>query len=219
MTQLARLFLHQVLEPLCEPLDALPEFTCLQGIPRSEIERYLHGAISISPNIDHLERAYDDAKYGDFSQRPFMDITIPSLIDPTMAPPGKHVINLFGGHAPYTLKDSDWGQEREAFRKTVFDTVDEVAPGFSNGVIDSQLLLPPDIERIINSPQGHIFHGELSLEQLFFQRPAPGYSDYRSPVTGLYQCGSSTHPGGGVSAIPGHNAAREILRDWRRLPK
>ena len=97
--------------------------------------------------------------------------------------------------------------------------MDEVAPGFSDDVIDTQLLLPPDIERIINSPHGHIFHGELALEQLFFQRPAPGYADYRAPVTGLYQCGSSTHPGGGVSGIPGHNAAREVLRDWKRLPK
>ena len=180
-----------------------------------EVPNYVH----IGPTVEYMEAAYDDARRGTYSRRPFVTAVVPTTVDDSLAPPGKHVINLFGGHAPYTLQDSDWSQEREAFRKTIFDTVDEVAPGFSDDVIDSQLLLPPDIERITNSPQGHIFHGELSLEQLFFQRPAPGYSDYRSPVAGLYQCGASTHPGGGVSAIPGHNAAREILRDWKRLPE
>jgi phytoene dehydrogenase-like protein len=110
-----------------------------------------------------------------------------------------------------------WEAERSSFLSNVYDTIDEVAPGFSDGVIAEQVLLPPDIERIINTPHGHIFHGELALEQLFFQRPAPHYSDYRSPIRGLYQCGSSTHPGGGVSGIPGHNAAREILKDWSSL--
>jgi phytoene dehydrogenase-like protein len=115
------------------------------------------------------------------------------------------------------LDGHEWDEVQPAFVKNVFDTIDELAPGFSDGIIDSQVLLPPDIERIINTPQGHIFHGELALEQLFFQRPAPHFSDYRSPVRGLYQCGASTHPGGGVSGIPGHNAAREILRDWNAL--
>ena len=179
-----------------------------------DVANYVH----IGPTVEYMEAAYDDARRGTYSARPFVTAVVPTTVDDTLAPPGKHVINMFGGHAPYSLANSSWEQERENFRQTIFDTVDEVAPGFSDGVIDSQLLLPPDIERIINSPNGHIFHGELSLEQLFFQRPAPGYADYRSPITGLYQCGSSTHPGGGVSAIPGHNAAREILRDWRRLP-
>ncbi len=120
---------------------------------------------------------------------------------------------------PYDLKDGNWEQERDGFTKNVFDTMDEFAPGFSDSVIDAEVLLPPDIEREINSPHGHIFHGELALEQLFFQRPAPYYADYRSPIAGLYQCGASTHPGGGVSGIPGHNAAREILKDWSRLPR
>jgi phytoene dehydrogenase-like protein len=180
-----------------------------------EVPNYVH----IGPTVEYMEAAYDDARRGTYSQRPFITSVVPTTVDDSLAPPGKHVINMFGGHAPYALEGTNWDNEREAFLQTVFDTVDEVAPGFSDGVIDSQLLLPPDIERIINSPQGHIFHGELALEQLFFQRPAPNYSDYRSPVTGLYQCGASTHPGGGVSGIPGHNAAREILRDWRRLPK
>ena len=134
-------------------------------------------------------------------------------MDDSLAPPGKHVVNLFGGHAPYRLKGGDWAEEKETFRKTVFDTVERYAPGFSDDVIAEQLLVAPDIERIVNLPQGHIFQGELSLDQLFFQRPVSGYADYRTPIRGLYVCGSSMHPGGGVSGIPGHNAAREILKD------
>lgn len=175
--------------------------------------------VHIGPDVEYLQAAYEDARHGCFSRRPFMTMVIPTLVDDTLAPPGKHVINLFGGHAPYELDDRSWDDERPAFTQTVFDTVDELAPGFSDGIIESQVLLPHDIERIINSPQGHIFHGELALEQLFFQRPAPHYADYRSPVEGLYQCGASTHPGGGVSGIPGHNAAREILKDWKRLQR
>ena len=175
--------------------------------------------IHIGPTVEYLQTAYEDACQGRYSSRPFITAVVPTTVDDTLAPPGKHVVNLFGGHAPYALKGADWKDARPGFVKNVFDTIDELAPGFSSGIIDSQVLLPPDIERIINTPQGHIFHGELALEQLFFQRPAPHYSDYRSPVRGLYQCGSSTHPGGGVSGIPGHNAAREILRDWRALSR
>jgi phytoene dehydrogenase-like protein len=171
--------------------------------------------VHIGPDVDYLQAAFEDASHGRWSRRPFVTAVVPTTVDDTLAPPGKHVVNLFGGHAPYELKDADWGTERARFLRNVYDTIDELAPGFSDGVIAEQLLLPPDIERIINTPQGHIFHGELSLEQLFFQRPAPHYADYRSPLRGLYQCGSSTHPGGGVSGIPGHNAAREILKDWK----
>jgi phytoene dehydrogenase-like protein len=173
--------------------------------------------VHIGPTIDYLQEAYEDACRGTYSRRPFVTAVVPTTVDDSLAPPGKHVINLFGGHAPYRLDGESWDEAQPGFVKNVFDTIDELAPGFSDAVIDCQVLLPRDIERIINTPEGHIFHGELALEQLFFQRPAPHYSDYRSPVRGLYQCGSSTHPGGGVSGIPGHNAAREILRDWRRL--
>ena len=173
--------------------------------------------VHIGPTVEYLHEAYEDASNGTYSRRPFITLVVPTMVDDSLAPPGKHVINAFGGHAPYELEGTSWEAERAAFTDTVFDTIDELAPGFSDGVIESQVLLPPDIERIINSPHGHIFHGELALEQLFFQRPAPHYADYRSPVDGLYQCGASTHPGGGVSGIPGHNAAREILKDWKRL--
>jgi phytoene dehydrogenase-like protein len=175
--------------------------------------------VHIGPTIEYLQAAYEDACHGRYSRRPFITAVVPTTVDDTLAPAGKHVINLFGGHAPYELDGAGWEEARPGFVRNVFDTIDEVAPGFSDGIIDSQVLLPTDIERIINTPQGHIFHGELSLEQLFFQRPAPHYADYRSPIRGLYQCGSSTHPGGGVSGIPGHNAAREILRDWRALAR
>ena len=173
---------------------------------------YMH----IAPDIDYLERAYDDAKYGWYSARPFITPVVPTIVDDTLAPPGKHVVNLFGGHAPYTLKNGDWAVEKENFKKTVFDTIEEWAPGFSNDVIEAQLLVAPDIENIVALPQGHIFHGELSTDQLFFQRPVSGYADYRTPLQGLYICGSSMHPGGGVSGIPGYNAGREILKDLRR---
>jgi len=178
-----------------------------------ESPNYVH----IGPDIEYLQAAYEDACHGRYSRRPFITAVVPTTVDTTLAPAGKHVVNLFGGHAPYTLQGATWETERAPFLRNVYDTIDEIAPGFSDGVIAEQVLLPPDIERIINTPHGHIFHGELALEQLFFQRPAPHYSDYRSPIRGLYQCGSSTHPGGGVSGIPGHNAAREILKDWSSL--
>jgi phytoene dehydrogenase-like protein len=177
-----------------------------------EYPTYVH----IGPSIEYLERAYDDAKYGGFSQHPFITPVVPTIVDDTLAPAGKHVVNLFGGHAPYALKMGTWQEQREAFVKRVLATVDQFAPGFSSQIIDMQVLLPPDLEDLIALPQGHIFHGELLPDQLFFQRPAPHFADYRSPLKNLYLCGSSAHPGGGVSGIPGYNAAREILKDWRR---
>jgi phytoene dehydrogenase-like protein len=170
---------------------------------------YMH----IAPDIDYLERAYDDAKHGWYSKEPFITPVCPTIVDDTLAPPGKHVVNLFGGHAPYTLKNGDWKDEKEQFKKNIFKQIEAFAPGFSDDVIKAQLLLAPDIEANVGLPMGHIFQGELSLDQLFFQRPISGYADYRTPIEGLYICGSSTHPGGGVSGIPGHNAAREILID------
>lgn len=172
--------------------------------------------VHIGPDIDYLERAYDDAKYGWYSARPFITPVVPTTVDDTIAPPGKHVVHMFGGHAPYDLKNGNWEQEKDNFTRTVLSVMDEFAPGFSSQIIDMQVLTPRDIEATLNLPHGHIFHGELALDQLFFQRPAPGWADYRTPIRGLYQCGSSCHPGGGVSGIPGHNAARRILGDLRK---
>ena len=192
-----------------------PQYTILDKVKRDgAIGNFAYPTyVHIAPDISYLERAYDDAKHGWYSSAPFMTPVAPTIVDDTLAPPGKHVVNIFGGHAPYELKGGDWATEKENFRKTVFDTIERYAPGFSSDVIEAQLLVAPDIERILNMPQGHIFHGELSPDQLFFQRPVSGYADYRTPIRGLYVCGSSMHPGGGVSGIPGHNAAREILRD------
>lgn len=171
--------------------------------------------VHIAPDIDYLERAYDDAKYGWYSQRPFVTPVVPTIRDDTLAPPGKHVVNLFGGHAPHTLKGGDWATERQPFVDRVLDVIETFAPGWRSEIIDMQVLLAPDLERVVGLPQGHIFHGELAPDQVFFTRPAAKYADYRTPIRGLYVCGSSMHPGGGVSGIPGHNAAREVLKDRR----
>jgi len=173
--------------------------------------------VHIAPGIDYLERAYDDAKYGWYSSKPFLTPVVPTIVDDSLAPAGKHVINVFGGHAPYRLKgDAQWADEKPNLTRTALAVMDEMAPGFSAQVIDVETLVAPELEAIVGLPQGHIFHGELSADQLFWQRPASHWADYRTPVQGLYQCGSSCHPGGGVSGIPGHNAAREILHDWKR---
>lgn len=171
----------------------------------------------IGPTIEYMDRAYDDAKYGWYSKRPFVSPIVPTVVDPSLAPQGKHVVTLAGGHAPYELQGADWEDERENFVKNVFAVMDDFAPGFTDSLIDYTVYLPPDLERVLGMPGGHELHGDVALDQLFFQRPVPHYADYRSPLTGLYQCGSSTHPGGSVSAVPGHNAAREILKDYRQL--
>jgi phytoene dehydrogenase-like protein len=174
--------------------------------------------VHIAPGIDYLERAYDDAKYGWYSRQPFLTPVVPTIVDDSLAPAGKHVINIFGGHAPYRLRDgASWVDEKRNLTKAALDVIESMAPGFTAKVIDIETLVAPDLETIVGLPQGHIFHGELSADQLFWQRPAPHWADYRTPIAGLYLCGSSAHPGGGVSGIPGHNAAREIRRDWKRL--
>jgi phytoene dehydrogenase-like protein len=189
-------------------LDGLPDLTCLPG--RGP---HLRGALSISPSLEWVERAYDDAKYGRFSQRPYMDIVIPSLIDPGMAPPGKHVMSIFVQYAPYWL-DGGWNDaQREAFGDAVIDTVAQFAPNLKSIILHRQVLTPADIEKITGLTEGNIFQGELGLNQLFFLRPAPSWARYRSPVRGYYQCGAGTHPGGGIMGASGRLAALEMLRD------
>ncbi|WP_404926363.1 phytoene desaturase family protein [Mesorhizobium sp. ORM16] len=174
--------------------------------------------VQIAPDMGYLEQAYEEAKPGWYSSRPSMIMTIPTVLEPGLAPKGKHIVQIYGGHTSYELTNGSWGQERPSFLKSVLETIDQFAPGFSNGVIDTQLLLPKDIEEQLNIPNGHINHGDMSFDQMFFMRPVPHYSDYRSPIRGLYQCGASCHPGGGVSGVPGHNAAREILKDLGKRP-
>jgi phytoene dehydrogenase-like protein len=189
-------------------LDALPDFTCLPGAGP-----HLRGAISISPCIDYMERAYDDAKYGRFSRRPYVDIVIPSLTDPSVAPPGKHVMSCFVQYAPYHLKDGTWDEQREAFGDAVIDAIAEYAPNLKRIIRDRQVLTPLDIEREFGLTEGNIFQGELTLEQLFFLRPVPGWAQYRTPIDRLYLCGSATHPGGGIMGAPGRNAALRVLKE------
>ena len=191
-------------------LDGLPDFKSMPG-PGA----HLRGAISISPSIDYMERAYDDAKYGRFSRRPYMDCVIPSLTDPSLAPPGKHVMSCFVQYAPYHLKDGNWDDARDAFGETVLDTLAEHAPNIRERIIHKQVLTPLDLERTFGLTEGNIFQGELSVEQLFFLRPAPGWAQYRTPIRNLYMCGSASHPGGGIMGAPGYNAAMKILKDSR----
>ncbi|HEX9235976.1 MAG TPA: NAD(P)/FAD-dependent oxidoreductase, partial [Actinomycetota bacterium] len=197
-------------------LDGLPEFSCL---PSSETGgEHLRGAISFSPSVDYLERAYDDAKYGRFSHRPYIDMVIPTLVDPSMAPPGKHVMSCFVQYAPYHLADGepDWDARRETFADAVLDTIEERAPNIRKLILHRQVLTPLDLERTFGLSEGNIFQGELSLEQLFWGRPVPGFGRFRTPVPGLWLCGSSAHPGGGIMGGPGRLAALQVLRERRR---
>jgi phytoene dehydrogenase-like protein len=197
-------------------LDALPDLACMPGSSQFGIKaRALAGAISISPSVDYIERAYDAAKYGKIPERPFIDAIIPSLIDPDMAPPGKHVMSCFVQYAPYHLNGGWTDEKREQFGDVVVDTLAQYMPNIKDIILHRQVLTPPDIERIAGITGGNIFHGELSLSQLFFLRPAAGWARYRTPVKGYYQCGSGTHPGGGIMGTPGQFGAREILKDLR----
>jgi phytoene dehydrogenase-like protein len=189
-------------------LDALPDFKCMPGAGP-----HLRGAVSISPGVEYMERAYDDAKYGRYSRRPYIDIVIPSLTDPSIAPPGKHVMSCFVQYAPYNLKEGTWDEKREGFGDTVIDTIAEHAPNIKDIILHRQVLTPLDLEREFGLSEGNIFQGELTREQLFFLRPAPGWAQYRSPIRNLYMCGSATHPGGGIMGASGRNAAMEILKD------
>ena len=191
-------------------LDALPDFSSMPG-PGA----HLRGAISISPGVDYMERAYDAAKYGDFSPQPYIDIVIPSLTDPSVAPPGKHVMSCFVQYAPYHLKRGTWDDRREEFGDTVINTISQYAPNLRSIVLHRQVLTPLDLEREWGLSEGNIFQGELTLEQLFFLRPAPGWAQYKTPIESLYMCGSATHPGGGIMGAPGRNAAMKILADAR----
>jgi phytoene dehydrogenase-like protein len=187
-------------------LGELPNFTCLPG--RGP---HLRGAVSISPSVAYLERAYDQAKYGEPSSEPYMDIVIPSLLDPEMAPPGKHVMSIFVQYAPYHVNGGWTDARREALGDAVVNTLSQYAPNLKGAILHRQVVTPADIERIVGLTEGNIFQGELSLQQMFFLRPVPSWAKYRTPVSGLWQCGAGTHPGGGVMGASGRNAALQIL--------
>jgi phytoene dehydrogenase-like protein len=192
-------------------LDALPEFKCLPGIGAHQ-----RGAMSISPAVDYMERAYDEAKYGHWSTRPYIDMVIPTLTDTSLAPPGKHILSCFVQYAPYKLAPGlNWETEKEKFGDTVVNTIAEYAPNIKDIILHRQVVTPLDLEREFGLSEGNIFQGELSLEQLFFLRPVPGWAQFRTPIKNLYMCGSATHPGGGIMAAPGRLAALEILKDGK----
>ncbi len=191
-------------------LSELPQFTALLG------EGPLHrGAISISPSIDYIERAYDDAKYGLVSKRPYIDIIIPSMIDPDMAPPGQHVMSCFVQYAPYDVEGGWDNSKRETLGEAVISTIEQYAPNIRRAIVGMQVISPKDIERIAGITGGNIFHGELLLHQIFFLRPTPQWADFRTPLRGYYFGAAGAHPGGGVMGAAGMLAAKEILKDWR----
>jgi len=190
-------------------LDGLPTFPAIPpGSP------CIRGDLHITDTIEMVERAYDDWKAGRWSQAPYVDMLIPTQIDPTMTPHGKHYMSVFVQYCPYRLAEGEWTPERrQAFGNTVIDAIARQSPDFRSLILHAEIRTPWDIENEVGLTEGNIFQGELTLDQLLFNRPIPGYAQYRSPVRGLYMCGSSTHPGGGVMGAPGANAARAILRD------
>ncbi len=189
-------------------LDRLPEFACRPGAGP-----HLRGDIAIAPSIDYLERAHDEAKYGDFSSRPYINVVIPSTVDPTVAPAGKHVMSCFVQYAPYHIKEGPerWPERREAFGDAVVDTLAEYIPNLKESILHRQVLTPWDLEQDFGLAEGNIFHGELTLEQLSFLRPAAGWARYRTPIERLWLAGSGAHPGGGIMGAPGALCARAML--------
>jgi len=194
---------------------ALAELPSFRAVPGAGPGPQHRGTIHICPDLDYIERAHDDAKYGRPSERPVLECTIPSVLDPTVAPPGRHLMSIFVQYAPYRLRESTWDTIGEGFADRCLDLVDDYAPGFRRSVLARQVLTPLDIERTFNLTGGNIFQGAMIPSQLFSFRPVPGWAGYRMPVPGLYLCGAAAHPGGGVMGAPGWNAAREILRARR----
>jgi phytoene dehydrogenase-like protein len=191
-------------------LSALPKFKALSN------DEALRGRIHIGPEIDYLERAFDASKYGGFSEHPYLEVTIPSLTDPSLAPAGKHVMSVYMQYAPFKLKNTDWESQRANLGETVVKTLAEYAPNLPALVEDGQIITPKDLEETYGLTGGHIFHGELALDQFFTMRPLLDWARYSTPIANLYLCGSGTHPGAGLTGGSGANAAREILKQLRR---
>ena len=191
-------------------VDRLPDFTCR---PNARGTLHLRGDIAISPSIDYLERAYDDAKYGDFSARPYINVVIPSVVDPSVAPPGKHIVSCFVQYAPYKIKEGPerWPERREALGDAVVETLAEYCPELPESILFRQVLTPWDLEQEFGLSEGNIFHGELTLEQLSFLHPAAGWARYKTPVPHLWLAGSGAHPGGGIMGAPGALCAKAML--------
>jgi phytoene dehydrogenase-like protein len=190
-------------------LSGLPEFKAYPGAPGPHHRATMH----ICPDIDYVERAWDDAKYGYPSQQPLLELTVPTLYDPSLAPYGKHIMGIFVQYAPYTLHGRTWDQLGEVFAGQAISLIEEYAPNIRPLIEHHQVLTPLDLERTFGLTGGNIFHGEMSLDQMFAMRPVAGCARYRTPIRGLYLCGAGTHPGGGVMGAAGYNCAREMLKD------
>ncbi len=197
-------------------LSGLPHFTSLSKDSGADSSARLGAPIQIAPSLDYIQRAYDCSKFGRFSDAPYLDILIPSVLDPSVAPAGKHLMSITAKYGPYELRQGDWDTQKEAFADVVVNTLAEYAPGIRNLIEERRVLSVPDLERIYGLPEGNPNHGEMILNQFFHMRPIPGYARYRAPIDGIYLCGAGCHPGGGVTGLPGHNAAREILRDSKK---
>jgi len=191
-------------------LSGLPEFPALAG---GDGQAYLRGPIQIAPSINYLQRAFDCTKYGRASDAPYLDILIPTVADPSLAPSGKHIMSVTVKFTPYALREGDWKAKGPEVEKLVVDTITQYAPSFRGLIMDQKLLTPTDLEAVYDAPEGNTHHGDMTLDQFFHMRPIPGYARYRTPIEGVYLCGPGCHPGGGVTGLPGRNAAREILKD------
>jgi phytoene dehydrogenase-like protein len=193
-------------------LDALPNF---KAYPGSQLGPQHKATMHVCPSMEYVDRAWEDAQQGRPSVHPLLEVTIPTAYDDSLAPPGKHIMSIFAQYAPYRLHDGDWDQDKEAFADRCIEALAEYAPNIRQVILHRQVLSPLDMEREYSLTGGNIFHGDMTLDQLFCMRPMAGWAKYRTPIRGLYLCGSGTHPGGGVMGAPGHNAAREVLADWR----
>jgi phytoene dehydrogenase-like protein len=192
---------------------ALSEPPQFKALPSAGVGPQHHGTMHICPDLDYIEKAYDDAKYGRPAANPMIEATMATALDDTLAPPGKHILSMFVQYAPYHLKGTTWDAEREPFANRCFDILNEYAPNFKASILNHVVIAPPDMERLWGITGGNIMQGTMNMSNMYSLRPAAGYANYRTPVKGLYLCGAATHPGGGVMGACGLNAAREILRD------
>ena len=190
-------------------MSGLPEFPALAGGDPAA----LCGPIQLAPSLDYVQRAFDCTKYGRTSEHPYLDMLIPTLSDPELAPAGQHLLSITARYAPYALRDGSWDTHADRFADVVVDTLAEYAPAIRDAIVGRHIVDPTDLESHYGLPEGNPNHGEMTLDQFFHMRPIPGYARYRTPIAGMYLCGAGTHPGGGVTGLPGHNAAREILKD------
>jgi len=210
---LARIRAEGALFKLNLALEARPRFTAFEA---AGLDFDCPALVRIGPGLAYFERAFEDARGGSFSREPFMVAQLTTAFDPSMAPSGKHVMGVLGGFAPYRLKGRGWNEAAPSLLESILSTLETYAPGLKSTILHLQLLTPEDLEQVFSLPHGHVHHADMALDQMFLRRPVAGYARYRSPIPGLYMCGSSSHPGGGVTGVPGHNAAREILADLKR---